>query len=88
MSGWDSRDWQQGDHTKSNYCITQVWGKTCNHLLTFLGQHSDADTRVAEFDEGQAARRPILLSDKKNILGTNVSMNEVLILLCADVTGK
>ena len=71
-----------------NYCITQVWGNTCNHLLTFLGQHSDTDTRVAEFDEGQVARRPILLSDKKNILGTNVSMNEVLLLLCADVIGK
>lgn len=55
--------------------------------LTFSGQHSDADTRVTQFDEGHAARRPILLSDQKNILGTNISMNEVLILLCADMTG-
>lgn len=55
--------------------------------LTFFGQHSDADTRVTEFDKGQAARHPILLSDQKNILGTNISMNEALILLRADMTG-
>lgn len=56
-------------------------------FLTFFGQHRDADTRVTEFDEGQAARRPVLLSDQKNILGTNISMNEVLILLREDMTG-
>lgn len=55
--------------------------------LTFSGQHGDADSRVTEFDEGQAARHPILLSDQKNILRTNISMNEVLILLCADTAG-
>lgn len=51
--------------------------------LTFSGQHGDADARVTEFDEGQAARHPILLSDQKDVLGTNISMNEVLILLRA-----
>lgn len=55
--------------------------------LTFFGQHSDADTRVTELDKRQAARHPILLSDQKNILGTDISMNEVLILLHAEVTG-
>ena len=56
-------------------------------FLTFFGQHRDADARVTEFDEGQAARRPVLLSDQKNVLGTDISMNEVLILLCEDMTG-
>lgn len=52
--------------------------------LTFSGQHGDADARVTEFDEGQAARGPVLLPDKENVLGTNISMNQVLILLWAD----
>lgn len=52
--------------------------------LTFSGQHGDADARVAEFDEGHAARGPVLLSDKENVLGTNISVNQVLILLWAD----
>lgn len=52
--------------------------------LTFSGQHGDADARVAEFDEGQAAHGPVLLSDKENVLGTNISVNQVLILLWAD----
>lgn len=50
-------------------------------FLTFFGQHGDADTRVTELDEGQAARLTILLSDQKNILGTNISMDEIFILL-------
>lgn len=52
--------------------------------LTFSGQHGDADARVAEFNEGQAACGPVLLSDKDNVLSTNISMNQVLILLWAD----
>lgn len=55
--------------------------RTGQARLTFSGQHGDADSRIAEFDEGQAARRPILLSYQENILGTDVSMNEVFILL-------
>lgn len=62
---------------KSSYNRT----RRADLYLTFSGQHGDADTRVTEFDEGQVACRPILLSDQENILGTNVSMNEVLILL-------
>lgn len=54
--------------------------------LTFSGQHPDADAGVAELDEGQASRCPILLSDQENILGTNIPMNEVLVLLQADKT--
>lgn len=50
-------------------------------FLTFFGQHGDADTRVTELDEGQAACLTILLPDQKNILGANISMDEVLILL-------
>lgn len=56
-------------------------------ILTFPGQHSDADAGVTELDEGQTAGFPILLSDQKNILGTNISMNEVFILLYSDTTG-
>lgn len=44
-------------------------------FLTFSGQHSEADSRVAQLDEGHAARLPILLSDQENIFGTNVPMN-------------
>lgn len=73
----------------SHGCEAQVFSQ---HLfrtvyLTFSGQREDADTRVTELDEGQAARRPILLSNQKDILGADVSVNEVLILLCADMAG-
>lgn len=52
--------------------------------LTFSGQHTDTDARVTELDEGGASCHQILLSDQQDVLGTDVSVNEVLVLLWAD----
>lgn len=77
---------RRGDPRRREVEVVSHRGSVPCVSLTFSGQHGDADARVTEFDEGQAARHPILLSDQKDILGTNISMNEVLILLRADTT--
>lgn len=48
---------------------------------TFPGQHGDADARVAELDEGQAARGSVLLPDQQDVLGADVAVDQVLVLL-------
>lgn len=50
-------------------------------FLTFSRQNGDADTRITELDERQAARLPVLLSDQQNVFGTNIPMNYAFILL-------
>ena len=49
--------------------------------LTVSGQHSDADPRVAQLDEGQAARLAVLLADQQHVLGAHVAVGQVLVLL-------
>lgn len=63
------------------YCLGMVHEAG---YLTFSGQDRDADTRVTELDKRQAACLSIFLSDQQNIFGADISMNEVLVLLCAD----
>lgn len=48
---------------------------------TFPGQHGDADARVAELDEGHAARGSVLLPDQQDVLGADVAVDQVLVLL-------
>lgn len=48
---------------------------------TFPGQHGEADARVAELDEGQAARGSVLLPDQQDVLGADVAVDQVLVLL-------
>lgn len=52
-----------------------------DHALTFSGQHADADARVAQLDEGQAPRGPVLLPDQEHVLGAHLPVNQVLVLL-------
>lgn len=53
---------------------------------TFFGQHGGADAGVAELDERQAARLPVLLSDHQNVLGANVPVDDILVFLKAQKT--
>lgn len=49
--------------------------------LTLFGQDSNADARVAQFDEGRVPGLPVILSDQENVFSTHVAMDKMLLLL-------
>lgn len=51
------------------------------HKLTFFGQDSDADARVAQFDEGGVPSPPVVLSDQKNVFSADISMDKMFFFL-------
>lgn len=52
-----------------NYNSHYTWSS-----LTLSGQHSDADARVTEFNEGRVARFSILFADEKDVFCTHIPM--------------
>lgn len=49
--------------------------------LTIFPQHRHADSRVAQLDEGRDALRWVAFSDQQQVFGTDVSMNDIILLL-------
>lgn len=49
--------------------------------LTLFGQDSNADARVAQFDEGRVSSPPVILSDQENIFSTHIAMDKILLFL-------
>lgn len=59
-------------------CIA-AWLK--RHALTLFGEDGDADPRVTQLDEGGVPGPPVILSDQKDVFGTDVAVNKMLFLL-------
>lgn len=51
------------------------------HKLTFFGQDSDTDARVAQFDEGGVPSPPVVLSNQKNIFSADISVDKMFFFL-------
>lgn len=63
------------------------WLKKCftvklrRNKLTFFGQDSDADSRVAQFNERAIPSPPVIFSDKKNVFSTDIAVDKLLFFL-------
>lgn len=55
-----------------------MWGG-----LTLFGQDSNADARVAQFDEGRISGPPVVLSDQEDVFSAHVAVDKVLLFLDA-----
>lgn len=51
------------------------------NTLTLFGEDGDADPRVTQLDEGGVPGPPVILSDQKDVFGTDVAVNKMLFLL-------
>lgn len=51
------------------------------NALTLFGEDSDADSWVTQLDEGGVPGPPVILSDQKDVFGTDVAVNKMLFLL-------
>lgn len=58
-----------------------IAAKLRRNTLTLFGEDSDADARVTQFDEGGVPGPPVVLSDQKDVFGTDVPVNKMLFFL-------